>query len=534
MLMAEADVYRRFRAPIEDGQTLVAPARAELANVIDRNRHHLAASEYDVQGRSLGELAASARRSLVNRALAYTQRYRTVSPRHLEAAGRGGPIVLSGHQPQLFHAGVWYKNFVLGSVAAEVGGAAIHLLIDSDLCRSASIRVPSGSVVAPRAETVAFDELAADVPYEERIVRDESRFAGFSAEVRQHLRPFLTAPLVEELWPLMPTASEERNLGLRIARGRHRLEEILGNDTLELPQSGVCQLPEFHWFVAHLAAHMPRFQLAYNESLAAYRQAHHLRNRAHPIPDLVESDGWLEAPFWMWTADDPHRSAVFVRQRGDTIELSDRRQQTIVLPLTAESDAALAADELAAAAGRGIKLRTRALGTTLFARLALSDLFLHGIGGAKYDQVTDDIARRFCGFTLPAYATASATLRLPVARPARMATTLPEIKRQLRELAYHPERFVSANGSAASAAAILAKEHAIRAERTATNGFARHRSIVTANDALQPFVEARRIELIGKRDQIEQQQAVESILNSREYSFCLFPRNHFQQLIADA
>jgi hypothetical protein len=87
MLMAEADVYRRFRAPAEDGQTLVAPARTDLADVIARNRQHLASIEYDIQGRSLGELAASARRSLVNRALAYTQRYRGVSSRHLEAAG---------------------------------------------------------------------------------------------------------------------------------------------------------------------------------------------------------------------------------------------------------------------------------------------------------------------------------------------------------------------------------------------------------------------------------------------------------------
>ena len=38
--------------------------------------------------------------------------------------------------------------------------------------------------------------------------------------------------------------------------------------------------------------------------------------------------------------------------------------------------------------GQGIKLRSRALVTTLFARLLLSDLFMHGIG-AKYDELTD-------------------------------------------------------------------------------------------------------------------------------------------------
>ena len=92
----------------------------------------------------------------------------------------------------------------------------------------------------------------------------------------------------------------------------------MGNETLELPQSAVCQLPEFAWFVAHLLAHLPRFWAAHNDALAAYRHAHRLRNRAHPVPDLAESDGWLEAPFWIWTADDPRRRPLFARQQAAT------------------------------------------------------------------------------------------------------------------------------------------------------------------------------------------------------------------------
>ena len=149
MLMAEAAPYRRFRAPQEDGQTLVEPPRATLGAVVARNRAHLTSLDCEIQGKSLKELAASARQSLVEHAVEYTRRYREVSRRHLAAQQAGGPIILSGHQPQLFHAGVWYKNFVLGSLAKEVGGAAIHLLIDSDLCRAASIRVPTGTVDAP-------------------------------------------------------------------------------------------------------------------------------------------------------------------------------------------------------------------------------------------------------------------------------------------------------------------------------------------------------------------------------------------------
>jgi hypothetical protein len=532
MLMAEAVPYRRYRAPQDDGQTLVEPPRSALADVVAQNRRRLADLDYDLQGRSLADLMASARSSLVAAAVEYTRRYRDVDPRHLAAAQAGGPIVLSGHQPQLFHAGVWFKNFVLGDLAAEVGGAAVHLLIDSDLCRAASIRVPSGSVEQPRIETIAFDGPGADVPFEERAVADETAFHSFADRVSKSLQPLVSQPLVESLWPLTLERSEEQNLGLRLAQGRHRLEAVMGNDTLELPQSSVCHLPEFHWFVAHIVAHLPRFWAAYNDSLAAYRVAHGLRNRAHPVPDLAQSDDYLEAPFWMWTAEDPQRHPVVARQLGEQIELTDRRGNTITLTLSAESDAALAAEELAAAAGRGLKLRTRALATTLFARLLASDLFIHGIGGAKYDQVTDDVARRFFGFDLTEFAAASATLRLPIAHVAPREDELRRIRRELRELDFHPERYVATNGDAATATSAIAdKTRWLATAKTPSNANARHQAIVAANATLQPFVAAQREELHCERERLERRLAVASILDSREYSFCLFPHVHFARLL---
>jgi hypothetical protein len=531
MLMAAAARYRRYRAPQADGQTLVEPPRSALADVVAQNRRHLSELDYDLQGRSLADLMASARSSLVAAAVDYTRHYREVNPRHLAAAKSGGAIILSGHQPQLFHAGVWYKNFVLGDLAAEVGGAAIHLLIDSDLCRTASIRVPTGSIEHPRVDTVPFDAPAAEVPFEERAIADEAVFRSFAERVSERLRPLVSHPIVESLWQHTLERGNERNLGLRLAQGRHRLEAAMGNDTLELRQSSVCQLPEFHWFVAHLVAHLPRFWAAHNDSLAAYRVAHRLRNRAHPVPDLAQSDGYLEAPFWMWTAKDPRRHPVFARQQGEQLELTDRRGSTITLTLSADTNAALASEELAAAANRGIKLRTRALATTLFARLLASDLFIHGIGGAKYDQVTDDIARRFFGFDLPEFAAASATLRLPIAHAAPREDELRRIRHELRELDYHPERFVSSNGDASIASAVSEKSRWLAATKTTANAHARHQAIVAANATLQPFVAMQREDLQRERERLESRLAVASIIDSREYSFCLFPREHFERLL---
>ena len=42
----------------------------------------------------------------------------------------------------------------------------------------------------------------------------------------------------------------------------------------------------------------------------------------------------------------------------------------------------------------GNKIRPRAITTTMFSRLFFSDVFIHGIGGAKYDTITDEIIKR--------------------------------------------------------------------------------------------------------------------------------------------
>ena len=45
----------------------------------------------------------------------------------------------------------------------------------------------------------------------------------------------------------------------------------------------------------------------------------------------------------------------------------------------------------------------------MFARLAVADLFIHGIGGAKYDELTDAIGERFFGIQLRPYMVVSGT-----------------------------------------------------------------------------------------------------------------------------
>jgi hypothetical protein len=541
MLMERAAQFRRLRAPQGDGQTLIDPGWSTLPDVVGQNRAILRGVEYELHGKSLCKLSSTARRHLLQFAVAYTSQYRDV-PAHWQnlEVTCATPFILSGHQPEMFHPGVWYKNFVLGGLARQMDGVGIHLLIDSDLCRAASIRVPTGTVQNPHLEIVPYDKPSEEMPYEERSIRDAATFQTFAERVSTTIQPLIADPMIRELWPLsLKRNALQTNLGLRLAQGRHAFEATWNNETLELPQSAVCQLPEFAWFVVHLLANLPRFRTAHNEALALYRRAHHLRNRAQPVPDLAATGEWLEAPFWIWTTQDPERRPLFARRVGGEIELTDRKTHTIRIPLTQDGDAAAAAEQLAALAAGGIKLRTRALATTLFARLVLSDLFLHGIGGAKYDQVTDQIIRLFFEIEPPVFATVSATLRLPIPHQTHDAAAAGQWNQRLRELQYHPEHFVDAatandNGDDGRIREIIAsKRRWLATDQTPVNARERHLAITSANEALQPFVATLRTRVEHERDDINNRKRGEAILNSREYSFGLYPKQHFEKLLAD-
>jgi hypothetical protein len=246
----------------------------------------------------------------------------------------------------------------------------------------------------------------------------------------------------------------------------------------------------------------------------------------------------LESPFWLWSAADPLRRPLFARQSADDITISDRHAISVKLPLTADGDAARAVEQLLTLPAQGIKVRTRALTTTLFARLMLSDLFLHGIGGAKYDQVTDSIARQFFGFELPRFAAVSATLRLPIAHAATNQTEDRELARQLRELRYHPERFaiggrLSANHSPDVQQIVTTKRRWVQTKKTPENAHERHVAITSANEALQPHVNELLRDVEQQREQLARRKRANAILDSREYSFCLYPRQHFEPLLLD-
>lgn len=518
---------RQLRAPARHGEALFDPPWNAAAEVVEQNAALGKNAEVEIAGRRLPELASEARAHLLRDARHYTVAYRDVQDLPNRADGR---VLLAGHQPQLFHPGVWFKNFALSSLGQRLDAAAINLVIDNDAAGAPALRVPAGSLQAPRLATIPFDQPATPVPFEQRAVQDQDIFRSFGRRVEDTLAPFVQEPLIARLWPYAIEALERtNNLGRCLSQARHRLEADLGLQTWELPLSSVCRTPVFAHFVAALLRDLPRFAEVHNHALRDYRRVHRLRSRTHPVPNLAEEGEWREAPLWVWSNDDPTRRRLFARRTSrDEVELTDRKQWSLRLPLSDEGDVSVAVERLLRLHDEGVELRPRALMTTLYARLFLGDLFLHGIGGAKYDELTDALIRRYFSLTPPAFYAVTATVLLPVERPGATQDDLRRVEHQLRELRYHPEQHL--DSSPAAAPHIEAKRRWLATDPPRGARRERHVGIEQANAALQPLVEPLRGRLEQEREELQQILRTERLLASREFSFCLFPQGYLPPL----
>jgi hypothetical protein len=525
-----ASEYRRFRAPAEHGAVLAEPSLHEAPGLVVENRLRRESWLRELQGRWFHDLARQARRDLGRAARRYTRQYLEVDDS--DDCQTDVPIVATGHQPELFHPGVWIKNFANSAIAKSVGARAIHLIIDNDAVANPSIRVPGGTFATPKMRTIAYDAASPETPYENRLVRDRSIFESFSKRLQEGLAPFVKQPLVRDYWPrAVEVARVHGNLGHAVAQARHEWEAAWGVRSCELPLSCVCDQEAFRWFLVHLLAHLPRFREVYNTSLVEYRRAHRLRSRTHPVPELACEGPWLEAPFWVWREDKPRRERLFVRRSGHQLELSDRRQSLGFLPLDAESEAEAAVAVCADWSARGWRLRPRALLTTMFARMFLCDLFIHGIGGAKYDQLTDVIIQRFFGFDPPAFMVLTATAKLPL---HGTSTTMADVRRLdglLRELHYNPQRHVALD--AVTRPLVEAKQRWISTADANLDRRTRHQELECINERLQPFVAGQREELIKQRTDLLSQIKRDRVLGSREFAFCAFPAETLRPLLLD-
>ena len=176
--------------------------------------------------------------------------------------------------------------------------------------------------------------------------------------------------------------------------------------------------------------------------------------------------------------------------------------------------------------------------TTLVARLLVADVFVHGIGGAAYDRLTDDIVERLTGCEPPRYAVVSGTLHLPLGQvfpgladadpPGQLAV----VHHGLRDLRYHPERHLPASPRPPDVEALVRRKWEwIETPPTPTLARRRCHEIRAANEALAVRAAPLRAALEARIEPLEARSRAVALLRSREYPWCFFPETVLRRFL---
>jgi hypothetical protein len=512
-------VPRRLQAPQEDRAILAQPPLADAGRLLADNRQRLAKIDLQIFGRAFTDLQRQARAEAVTAARDY-----------LGSAGEPvspvshASLLMAGHQPELFHPGVWVKHFALHGLARAHDVASLNLVVDNDTAKQTGLLFPS---LESHTVFLPYDQSAGDIPFEERHVLDETLFADFPGRAAAASADWGFAPLLPGFWKEVLRQAERTTLmGERLAAARRSLERSWGCHNLEVPVSALCRTEAFAWLACHLLANLPRFHDIHNTCLREYRQLYGMRSRSHPVPDLAADGDWLEVPLWAWRSGASRRGRLLARLRPGSVELRAGDETWPALPLATADAPQQAVAAWLDLQRRGLKIRSRALTNTLYARLFLADLFIHGIGGAKYDELTDEIVRRFYGFEPPRYLTLSATLLLPLPILPVAAQDCRKLAGQLRDVHYNPQRHLDARpGNDPRARDLAHQKQEWIARRPATHAERRTRFEILkrlTND-LRPFLADREAQLRQASVRCDHELQINSVRRRRDYAFCLFP-----------
>lgn len=538
----------RLRVPREDGAILARPSLQHVGALLEQNVSQLAASECSIAGVPLHTLRQQAREEVLRAAAYWTRELIGRRPEFIDS----GPLVISGHQPELFHPGVWIKNFAAARIARECGAVSLNLVVDNDIAAVRRIRVPAGTREHPTLHSVDFDRPEPAMPWEEARIADRQQFESFGARVQEAMSCWsMPAPLAQRVWPFAVEHSRKtQNLGDCLTAARARLEHVLGYGNLELPIRHLAAQPSFSALVAEVLGRADEFRSVHNTVLDEFRQVNRVRSQTHPVPELSAERGWIEVPFWIWKSGDTVRHHAFVRPGSPEVLLAtapDESAAVAGLSPSMNDDPASTQHVLSLMAQQGVRLRPRALATTIYARLVLGDLFIHGIGGAKYDEMTDRILSRFFGVEPPGFLTLSATALLPFAEPFPVTPNeAGRLRQVLRELEHNPQRYISTD--VPEAAALIREKQQLIAEQkdaesrpadscgripagTRQSGLYRYRRFPEINRQLAAWTAQRRAVTQEELAATRQQIAANQILASREFPWCLYPLERIRNLI---
>jgi hypothetical protein len=367
--------------------------------------------------RALGaERVSAIRRELIESALQYTalinDRAKRIGVAKFEpnrsALGSATPVIMAGHQPVIYHPGLVCKSEALARFAEARQGLAINVVIDTDQGDGGALVWPriSKETLELKRASIAENSCGTSLYLEQRVAS-----SAFVKEIFSEIEVDL------QDCGLNVEAEQARSVGELYQRLSGELISVANTvirwasvnaHVLEVPLSALVLNTELRVVLQEFVGDGLRLAELYNSTLDDYRRDHKIANLANPFPNMKRSETQSELPLW---------------------RLHDRVRSQVCLDLSTNS-----ADVLANLVPRGSI-------TTLLLRGFCSDLFIHGLGGARYDQFVDKLAQVYLGVDLPRFVVASRTEHLFPERVVQLKRSL-ELASKLKEMTSKTEDFL--------------------------------------------------------------------------------------------
>lgn len=327
-------------------------------------------------------------------------------------------IIMTGHQPDFIHPGILFKDVLTGKIANDLGATAFHLIVDTDqVGMDFTLPVKKGDFF--HLEHFPFHKREHNIYKYVRIASEDIQKLALIRSKLESLDSVIPQKILinamQTIESLLVEAKERDYI--------YQVTEIFRNqfihenkiNIIDIHLSDLIKTNGFKLFVEKIRARLPEFRNFFNLQLKEYRHLHKIKNKAQPVPDLKEN----EMPFWI------------VDQEGNRQHMLADSENLNIIP--------------------------RANTLTMFLRLFIADLFIHGTGGGRYEAVSNDTLNFFFGTQGAPYIIASATMNL-IPPPASHSAPSFMLKNQSgslynrirlnqlsRSYEFSPERFLEKN-----------------------------------------------------------------------------------------
>jgi len=526
-------------APAEDGEILLKPDVEKIKKDLQHNREQLANCPVRIGESTLGDWRRRTRGEILTLARDYCRKLHlpevSFAPEDL--------MVVTGHQCQFFHCGILAKYYFVEALVQKEAGVALNLIVDSDLTKNIELRLPVQLPEGWVVRSLASGRYDPQLPMERQRSPGCREVQGVIKELKKLSAEYISNERLAEIERVWQEAAElSENLADFFTLLNRKLRDSGPVDWGEIPVSTIGGSEGFLAFTQDMLRRSVQVRQCYNEALASYRKLYNKRSGQGPMPELRGSgkqEQWQESPFWVVNnegyikQEQSRRRPLFVRQEKDILFLGDGK---IELGSVKQEYLYEVAPLAAYLKERQLSLRPRALTLSVFARLFLGDIFVHGIGGAYYDQVSDEFIKRYYRMAVPGFVCVSATKYLPLSekvRPDESRDQLRSCHQIQRDLQFNPQRYLNVNADKGSVRAnlLVNREQVIEEseELRRNQGSKEQRREVFErirglNSELAAQAGEAKKQLKQKTDEAERQYRSSKTAYDREYFFGLYPR----------